>query len=279
VKSLAASADSGHRLNRPFVAVYPDQVQALGSIEAAAVLGHLAYLTSQDPAGVVATTGDLAAGTGLSPRTVQRVTTRLREAGVVTAERSSSWDPTLRWSVVQDHPIVAGHPVNATLASTWVRDQGVSLDAKVAVTPSHLEGLEDSPYSPPTDEQGSLPLLTVVPTADEDVDHFARFWDLWPSGRKVGKPKAQQAFTKALRRAPVEAIAAGLLAHLPSWQARIAAGEAGFVPHPTTWLNRDGWGDVPPPLPTAGRPRNALLDPHLMDGLPSLAALAAGGDR
>lgn len=244
----------------PFVAVIPDQVRAYGP-EAALVLSHLAYLTTDEPA-VVASTAALADGTGLAPRTVQRVTARLRTAGLLYAERASSWDPTLRWQVL----IGAGQSVDATMAVTRAPDQVVSLPATLAVTPSHPEAIDTPPTSPPDDEQTELPLLTVVPTAGAGPDHdaeFTRFWDLWPSGRKVGKPKALLAYRSARKRgAAVEQIAAGLHAHLPAWSARITAGESGFVPHPTTWLNRDGWNDEPPRQASRAR-ANVFADPSM----------------
>jgi hypothetical protein len=64
------------------------------------------------------------------------------------------------------------------------------------------------------------------------------FWKTFP--RKVAKPDAQRAFAKALTRAPsFQAIMDGLARHLPCDQWK----DATKVPHPATWLNRDGWND------------------------------------
>lgn len=77
---------------------------------------------------------------------------------------------------------------------------------------------------------------------DADTD-FEAFWSTYP--RRAGKPKARIAYAKARQRADAAAILNGVRAHLPAW----GAGEAKFIPHPTTWLNRDGWDDDPPPPP------------------------------
>jgi uncharacterized protein YdaU (DUF1376 family) len=71
---------------------------------------------------------------------------------------------------------------------------------------------------------------------------FNEFWELHP--RKVGRPKALQAFSAAtVRGSKPEDILAGLKRHLPVWAAKKAAGDGDKIPHPTTWLNRDGWTD------------------------------------
>lgn len=77
-----------------------------------------------------------------------------------------------------------------------------------------------------------------TPLPPEGEVAFGVFWNEYP--RKVGKPKALVAYAAALARgATSEAILAGLKAHIPceQWQ------DLTKVPHPTTWLNRDGWND------------------------------------
>lgn len=71
---------------------------------------------------------------------------------------------------------------------------------------------------------------------------FAELWQIYP--RKVGKRKAEAAFERAVGRAggdPLPILAG----------ARRYAGDPNrvseFTAHPTTWLNRDGWGDQPEP--------------------------------
>lgn len=70
---------------------------------------------------------------------------------------------------------------------------------------------------------------------------FVEFWQIYP--RKVGKRRAESAYRQALGRVDAGVIRAGA--------ARLAADpnlpELQFIPHPTTWLNRDGWEDDPFP--------------------------------
>lgn len=70
---------------------------------------------------------------------------------------------------------------------------------------------------------------------------FDEFWAAYP--RKVGKQKARTKFTAAIKRADPHAIIAGAkrLATDPNLP------EKQFIPHPTTWLERDGWDDEPLP--------------------------------
>jgi hypothetical protein len=66
---------------------------------------------------------------------------------------------------------------------------------------------------------------------------FDTFWDAYP--RRVGKRQAQAAYVNARKRASAEDILTGLHRLIPSWS------DVRFTPHPTTWLNRDGWTDEP----------------------------------
>jgi hypothetical protein len=89
---------------------------------------------------------------------------------------------------------------------------------------------------------------------------FDAFWAVIP--RKVGKRTAASAFTRARHRASFEEIMAGAkrFAEDPNRTDE-------FTPHPTTWLNRDGWADDP--LPPRGRkefpehPLDAMARRHL----------------
>ena len=93
---------------------------------------------------------------------------------------------------------------------------------------------------PGTGEQGNRGTGEQVSIA-QIADAFERFWEIYP--RKVGKKHAKDKFTSATKRADAETIIAGAQRfasdpNLPETQ---------FVPHPSTWLNRDGWEDEPLP--------------------------------
>ncbi len=81
----------------------------------------------------------------------------------------------------------------------------------------------------------------------EDTDQrFEQFWKEYP--RKVGKPKAKQAFEKAVKDDETfEAVMDGLrrYKHTEQWN----RDGIEFVPHPTTWLNQRRWEDeIPEPV-------------------------------
>ncbi|WP_413711762.1 helix-turn-helix domain-containing protein [Rhizobium sp. Rhizsp82] len=69
---------------------------------------------------------------------------------------------------------------------------------------------------------------------------FAEFWSAYPN--KVGKPRALSAWkTKKPDLSTV-------LASLRRWKAsdQWTKDDGRYIPHPTTWLNREGWNDVIP---------------------------------
>ncbi len=72
---------------------------------------------------------------------------------------------------------------------------------------------------------------------------FEDFYIAYP--RKVGKQNAAKAFDQAVKRASIEDIANGLERLMPSWSNK----DPQYIPHPATWLNRDGWLDEPDPEP------------------------------
>lgn len=110
-----------------------------------------------------------------------------------------------------------------------------------------------------------------TPLPPEGEVAFGLFWNTYP--RKVGKPKALIAFAAALARAATaELIMAGLKRHLgcEQWQ------DLTKVPHPTTWLNRDGWNDEVVSSPGGDsvdwwESKKGLLDKGIELGIPAPA--------
>lgn len=91
-------------------------------------------------------------------------------------------------------------------------------------------------------QQGGVVLGTVQGTVQTLFeDDFDAFWFAYP--RKVGKPIAQKAWIRAIKRADPKRIMAGLSAQAAGWKA--AGTETRFIPHPTSWLNADAWNDEP----------------------------------
>jgi len=100
-------------------------------------------------------------------------------------------------------------------------------------------------------------------------DHFAEFWQTYP--RKAGKPPAQRAFDRAVKRAAPEAIIAAARRYRDDPNR-----EPQFTAFPATWLNRDGWEDPPLPSRQASRPvsvGSAALVPAIRTWTPPEDAL------
>lgn len=134
--------------------------------------------------------------------------------------------------------LVSPHPV----AQVSPGDAGVTPPGDAGVTPPvTLVSPEPSFNQPiePSNTQSATPAGRFVTPIGPQA--FDAFWTVYP--RKVGKATAAKAFTSACNRAAATDIidAARRMAADPNLPA------ARFIPHPTTWLNRDGWGDDPYP--------------------------------
>jgi hypothetical protein len=270
-----------------FVALHPDVVRQIGST-AANVLGYIAYVESDQ--GAPLTAQQISTGTGVSVSTVKRLTARLRQQGVLGAERASSWDATLIYRVDWSHPVIAGQPESVTLAPSRVSECADGGDQDGTLLLSEQKELPTPPVVPPPAPAADaatydepllpmLPVLTVVPDPKPDplAAEFAAFWGHYP--RKVGKAKAEQAFRRARRTTALEPIAAGLMAQLPDLQ----AAETRYVPHATTWLNGERWADVPEHAVNRAPSRDVFGNPDTVRGAEELLAgwqtPALGGPR
>lgn len=112
---------------------------------------------------------------------------------------------------------------------------------------SRTESQVESHHPDPTRPDPTRPTKnTCSPAtpASERVTRFDEFWSAYP--RKVGKQKARGKYAAAVKRTGDEQTVidgAHRLANDPNLP------EPKFIPHPTTWLERDGWEDEPLPAP------------------------------
>ena len=162
--------------------------------------------------------------TGLSERTVWAAMQRLEAAGLISRERRRRSDG-YRTSDL----------VTLTLPATIADRENLTRKSRepypqiLQTLPATVAGQE------PSGEPSEEPLEIDQACAN---DPFEAFWSAYP--RKIGKPKARAAYVSALRRCTgPPAILNGLLRWVPVWI------DPKFTPHPTTWLNRDGWNDIP----------------------------------
>ncbi len=88
-----------------------------------------------------------------------------------------------------------------------------------------------------------VPLPTVACAGKGELDNgFEEFYRLYP--KKIAKPKAKQAFAKAIKLVPLEQILKAVQNQTLEREQKARVGA--FVPewpYPTTWLNQGRWDD------------------------------------
>lgn len=93
---------------------------------------------------------------------------------------------------------------------------------------------EVPPHTPLPNPSNHLP--PSPPKGGSSPAGFEDFWSVYPN--KVGKREAEKAFAKAIKRADLETILAGLRAYVAKTDDRPWC-------NPATWLNQDRWEDRP----------------------------------
>lgn len=106
------------------------------------------------------------------------------------------------------------------------------------------------------------PSATETPTRADPLAGFEQFWSTYP--RKVAKGTARTAWPAAVKAAGgPEPILAGVARFAADPNLPRGADEQQFIPHPSTWLRSERWGD--PPLPQRNgrgpRPGPSRLSP------------------
>lgn len=123
-------------------------------------------------------------------------------------------------------------------------------------------------------------IKTCSPASPPSViesDRFDEFYGIYP--RKVGKANAKKAFVKAAKKAGAQTVIDG--AHRLAMDPNLP--EKDFIPHPATWLNRDGWEDEPHPPRNVQRPQQMTsreqtwLQAELMKDNPDPRAIQLAG--
>lgn len=177
---------------------------------------------------------DLLKKCSLSQRAIQMALRRLEEAGFLNREEKP------------------GRGVIYTVRPEGVHDMRPSRGAPDAPGGARRAGggAPDAP-KPSTNHQSTVSLFG-------GEDDFETFWRAYPN--KKAKPRAAKSFAKAIKRADIRAILDGLeRAKLtPQWTKDRGA----YIPHPSTWLNDEGWNDtteVEPDPPGTKRLSNGHL--------------------
>lgn len=158
----------------------------------------------------------IAQDTGLSVRTVKRHISDLCAVGLLEREERRRPD--------------GGNMTNFYRILTVDRPEpAMSPEGGRAEDPG---GVMDAPQKESVEEEHSSRKKSVYNYSSK----FLEFWSEYP--RRVGKRTAFRAYQSALKRASHEEILTGLAKQRFSIDIK-------YIPHPATWLNRDGWEDIP----------------------------------
>lgn len=183
-------------------------------------------------------TGRIAIKTGQGASTVRRHVDLLAEAGLLTCEVRHREDGSQTSSIIrlgQGGARIEQGGAQIDTPTPYPDRAGGCSPVSTRSEPSMNRQKEPSPLSP--DEEPR-----IVPDQREP---FEIFWAQYP--RKVGKPAAEKAFKRAIKKAADDAILVGLQNWCDHWTAR---NQPQFIPYPATWLNDERWNNDPPPLPS-----------------------------
>lgn len=95
------------------------------------------------------------------------------------------------------------------------------------------------------EEKSIVSKKEIDKSISKEADGFTEFWEAVP--RKVAKPEAQKAYTKALRLADAPTLLLGIQKYAASRNGQ----DIQFTAHPATWLNQGRWKDEPAPAANA----------------------------
>jgi len=188
-------------------------------------------------------------------------------SAIVRALRDAGATPDIILAAVEAHEATQADALAARRAKDAARQQAkrdrdshvTSRDVTVTVRDERDEpslSRPPPPQTPPPPTHTHPDITTHArQAAFAKPNGFARFWEAYPN--KVGKAAAEKAYAKACRGftgpdPPADAILAGVERAKQS-----RAWIDGYIPHPTTWLNRGSWEDQPSETPIIElRPQN-----------------------
>ncbi|MBK9181452.1 MAG: helix-turn-helix domain-containing protein [Acidimicrobiales bacterium] len=188
----------------------------------------------------------LARETGLDERTVRGHLHVLLEGGWLerVARNGGEWSEGRPALYRATHPTAGPAPAvdepdNPTNRGSSTRGSSTRGSSTRSTAGPDAPTAGPAPARTEDDKRTSVRTSSLAQVATERRDPtlpvgFDAFWSAYPL--KVGKRTALRAWQNALKRADQHTILAGLARVAPHFK-------PGFTPHPTTWLNRDGWDD------------------------------------
>lgn len=118
----------------------------------------------------------------------------------------------------------------------------ITADPPLAGLPTKVQPSKAQPSKENPAHKNTIQKKTIEKNTENVLlRQFDELWSVYP--RRVGKATARKSFLKATEHWPAEDIIEGAkrLASDPNLP------ELQFIPHPATWLNREGWTDDPYP--------------------------------
>ena len=114
-------------------------------------------------------------------------------------------------------------------------------------TESNLEGIYEYEYEYENDIKDSSPknepkkgtTESQIGSNEPKKGPFDTFWDEYPN--RKGKPKAREAFKKAIKKTTLETMLSAIQKQKHSSQWTRDNGQ--YIPYPATWLNQERWED------------------------------------
>ena len=176
-------------------------------------------------------------------------------------EDGTPWDPE------ENTPLAAQTPPSVNMSGDSANMSGENSDKSGGYAPRNRGTGEQGNSN--THAQSKIervlnpsPHETIPDVSNGYPDGFEQWWAAYP--RKVGKRKAFAAWFKALKRIPI----GDLLEATQTFADfhRADGTDERFIPHPTTWLNRDGWGDklTPRARPDGPQARQQRTDEEVL---------------
>jgi hypothetical protein len=162
-----------------------------------------------------------------------------RDRDYTSAERSKRW---------RERQRAKRHAVSTVTVNDTTRETVSShRDITQAEAEAYTERSRSKHFTEPTPRPSPPASLRKERSATAIPLDFAEFWKVYPN--KTGKGAALKAWTK--HTPTLSAVLKAL-----DWQTRQSAwtkDNGQFIPHPATWLNRQGWEDEPfhTPQPTS----------------------------
>jgi hypothetical protein len=189
----------------------------------------------------------LAKKSRLSVRQVQYCLKDLRDRGIISVQRNASpvktnlykIEPAARWKSDRSAKTAPLPDVQ----STTCRDEVDCVSETQPTAPkSSVTSVEPSESPKPPEGASDLFSANGDPVEEKtEPDRFDEFWKVYP--KKAGKPAAQKAWAKAVKRAPAQTIIDGARRYA-HWLSQ--GGPKDFRPipkFPQGWLNDDRWDD------------------------------------